>query len=484
MMENVDVIELILQQLDPLSFYRSRQVCKLWRDVANKPTALWSHVTDKIIADADDLEAGTFRENLEAIYPGIESDSSKLQQIYLDLVRYSFVVYDITVEKLQALDSPKENQTRLLSEDGTILLTTTPTSGGILEIELFDVIKGTKELYFYESRRAIELVRLSQDNKFVAMSSGYGYLEVIKLERPTCTVIYSRQYPSHFESLAVSAGGEVFMGKSIRLGGYSVVNLDTGEEMDIGHYRLDLSLRSMFDDLVLILPGRGETFIYGWTSETPITRERGQLWRYYEYLIKNDIFHYITRADAVPLVYHRGYFLSILRDEEGGPDQLALVHEEYKEPVGFKSIEEFAHKRKASSDTVGGEDSLNSGEESGGEEEEERESNVRHDDDEDDEEDDEDESEDVALSTMDSDSSYTLSTDATRVALLNNGYVHFYAFRHCLSEMYGKWSYCPYRRVLLPPGDYANAQLKMIDTDRLVILTKNTLLVLSLSLTP
>lgn len=74
-------------------------------------------------------------------------------------------------------------------------------------------------------------------------------------------LLFSRQYPSNINYLAISACGEVLFLRSQRLGGLIIVNIEEAIEIDIPHYRLDLTMSLQYHDKVLMLFGWNESII-------------------------------------------------------------------------------------------------------------------------------------------------------------------------------------------------------------------------------
>ncbi len=129
-----------------------------------------------------------------------------------------------------------------------------------------------------KSDRLAQVIAMSTDNKFIAVTYKYGYVEVYKL--PGFSVnssssqytyikpIFEKQYPSSISYLGISQNGEVLFIRSKRLGGLLLVNLRTKVEMDIPHYRLDLNMSLQLNDRILSISGWKESIIFGSAHET------------------------------------------------------------------------------------------------------------------------------------------------------------------------------------------------------------------------
>ncbi|ANB12966.1 hypothetical protein AWJ20_1244 [Sugiyamaella lignohabitans] len=113
--------------------------------------------------------------------------------------------------------------------------------------------------------------------------------------------IFTQIYPSIIKDLHISAGGEILFLRFSRLGGLILVNLDTNEEMDIGHYRLDLDLGLHHTDRVLTVSSRiGETVVFGRATDFNKERPRN-LWEYYKVLLSQEVSTCIPLTHAIPL---------------------------------------------------------------------------------------------------------------------------------------------------------------------------------------
>ncbi|ODQ78711.1 hypothetical protein BABINDRAFT_8955 [Babjeviella inositovora NRRL Y-12698] len=105
---------------------------------------------------------------------------------------------------------------------------------------------------------------MSSDNKHLAVAF-YGLVHVYRLNYTTMgasPIIFSRQYPSEIKYLGLSAHAEILFIQSMRIGGLLMINLETKEEVDFPHYRLDLTM-NLQNDFNLTISGFNETYVYG-----------------------------------------------------------------------------------------------------------------------------------------------------------------------------------------------------------------------------
>lgn len=235
--------------------------------------------------------------------------------------------------------------------------------------------------YCWNNDREVSQVVLSTDNRYLGVSYNVGYMEVHDLflsdkspqqpvlnkkfplssvtntsespgepVYPTETaILFARQYPSSINYLAISANGEVLFIRSQRLGGLIVVNIQTGNEIDIPHYRLDLSMSLQFDDKVLMLSGWNETIIFGKATHAEVEpseaksntsddiQPKGNLWDYFVYHIQNNISSYVPVERAIALQKINAY-LGFDCSRQGGLTVKVVLDEE--ELGGFKTLEQ------------------------------------------------------------------------------------------------------------------------------------------------
>lgn len=256
-----------------------------------------------------------------------------------------------------------------------------------------------KFYYCWKNDREVDQVVFSTDNSFLGVSYNVGFVEVHDLcvlgenrskmslnthfslspnndpsnynthdpysNQNNCTSIYpretillfSRQYPSNINYLAISACGEVLFLRSQRLGGLIIVNIEEAIEIDIPHYRLDLTMSLQYHDKVLMLFGWNESIIFGKAthssppedtqscqnqttkSNTPHSTSKQQgLWDYYLYLIENNISSYVPLEKAIALPKTNTYLgLDCIQEEDVLTLKVLLDEDEL---YGFKSIED------------------------------------------------------------------------------------------------------------------------------------------------
>lgn len=73
--------------------------------------------------------------------------------------------------------------------------------------------------------------------------------------------IFSQERPSVIHSLSLSYNAELLVFGRERLGGLTIVNPQTGEEIDLPHYRIGLTVSLEEDDRALYVTHNGETIV-------------------------------------------------------------------------------------------------------------------------------------------------------------------------------------------------------------------------------
>lgn len=243
-----------------------------------------------------------------------------------------------------------------------------------------DFIPYLKSVHSWTNDRAVRAVVLSRDLNYLAISYHVGYVEVHDLgiaqfsfvsaplknypvnlngtssfAQSTLCVFHS-QYPSSISYLALSANCEVLFLRSQRLGGLIVVNLQTGDVIDIPHYRLDLTMSLQFNDKVLLLSGWNETIIFGKAtpSSPDVLPKPGTLWEYFHSLIQNNISSYVPVEKAIALEKPNAY-LGFDCSQTGGFNLKIILDED--ELIGFTPLENIGDEDEEDVEDVGdGED--------------------------------------------------------------------------------------------------------------------------------
>lgn len=220
-----------------------------------------------------------------------------------------------------------------------------------------------KSVYTWKNERGVRDVVLSRDLHYLGVSYHVGYVEVhdlglsesstfrsepvnhqvtlngsLEYARSTLCLFHS-QYPSSISYLALSANCEVLFLRSQRLGGLIIVNLMTGDVIDIPHYRLDLSMSLQFNDKVLLLSGWNETIIYGRaTPASPnFTPKPGSLWEYYTSMIQAHISSYVPIEKAIALEKQNAY-LGFDCSQTGKP-VFKIILDEDEDEIEFTPLE-------------------------------------------------------------------------------------------------------------------------------------------------
>lgn len=198
--------------------------------------------------------------------------------------------------------------------------------------------KENEDYFLYNNKEVISTTTTSKNTT--------TYITMSRIYPIETKVLFSRQYPSAINYLAISKNGEVLFLRSQRLGGIIIVNLSTGEEIDIPHYRLDLSMSLQYNDKVLMMSGWNETIIFG--KATPDSKvnpssdkkqeddEECMLWKYFSYHLRNNISSYVPLERAIALPKTNAY-LGFDCSEIGGVNVKIILDED--ELIGFKSLE-------------------------------------------------------------------------------------------------------------------------------------------------
>lgn len=343
----VEVLQQILLLLEPTSYFNASQVCKRWRTTTRENAALTAHVRVHFTTPY----AVMHHESL--LYRQINGKQSQFDfenDIYLPLIKqqglheFVFSVYKILVSQLHKVKNADPDSVTI-SRDGTRLVQ-------LVKMKQFLVYRTYDITQDEGIRREIEVWRkveelpvssfLSSSGEYVVSVYSAGYMEVVRLVAPdSFKVIYSMQSPSAISHADVSSNGEVLLCRFTRLGGLMLINLKTGEELDTGHYRMDLSLHFQYLDKVLALPGFSETMVFGRTGSSYDLEPRMTLWEHFKSLIGKNESVYVPLEQAAALskpgtfLGFRNSFrnLYLWRNDEGNEDvssETDNVREEYE----------------------------------------------------------------------------------------------------------------------------------------------------------
>ncbi|ODV97563.1 hypothetical protein PACTADRAFT_47457 [Pachysolen tannophilus NRRL Y-2460] len=192
--------------------------------------------------------------------------------------------------------------------------------------------------YFLNTNKKLNFSAVSSNNKYLALAfSGlvqiYNLPSSVDQKEPISlndlTPIFSKQFPSIIKFLSIDDNCHVLFVRSLRLGGLSMMNLITNEEIEFPHYRLDLNMNSQINDHIILLNGYQETIAYGlpmrndpdnkeqqnehFNNSTsargynPITKKYkldpvvAPIWDYYENYISAGYEHIIPLTNIVPV---------------------------------------------------------------------------------------------------------------------------------------------------------------------------------------
>ncbi|KAK7206839.1 hypothetical protein BZA70DRAFT_275174 [Myxozyma melibiosi] len=192
------------------------------------------------------------------------------------------------------------------------------------------------------SDKKAQSVVVARDGKSIAIDFQHGYVEVYTLENlreneshsqetwgrssmygPRMNLmlkrIYHQQFPSTVHSIALTSNAEVLVLGFNRLGGLTIVNLKTGETLDLPHYRLDLGINLQLGDQALMLTGFNETMVMR-SFDPKDWEQKTSIWDYYARLIESTELRYVE-MEGVRGLNLRGWFIGIKPASTEDPPQ-------------------------------------------------------------------------------------------------------------------------------------------------------------------
>jgi F-box domain len=360
----IEVLRLIFLKLEPTSYFYASQVCKKWRSTCREKQTLSDHISEWFGGRQDLEHCMRLVQATEAPWkiPDANSYSNSEKSVYLPIIKqqglfeYFFPTHKILFTKdIGNCNSSFCKATDfVVSQDGTKILhvAVSKRSDHTIRLDLYDV-SGKDPVKRWSTSRHLGYepvdTYLSSGGDYIATSYLSGYVEVIRLlPGGTLKRVFFKQFPSDVLYLAVSKNGQVMFCRFTRLGGLILINLQTGEELDIGHYRMDLKMQLQFHDKVLALPGYSETVMFGGGKQqlpnhTDIDPDV-DLWDYYKQLTQQNQSVYVPLERAVALGvpnWYLGFAGTHLRlwkrDEEAEEEDEKEVQEEVERALGTNS---------------------------------------------------------------------------------------------------------------------------------------------------
>lgn len=125
--------------------------------------------------------------------------------------------------------------------------------------------------YFLNTNKRLNYATISQNQRYLVLVFS-GLIQVYSLPKTkdllpvdlnSIEPLFSKQQPSVVKFLSIDDNAHVLFLKSLRLGGLSMINLITGEELEFPHFRLDLGMNSYVNNHIIMLSGYQETIVYG-----------------------------------------------------------------------------------------------------------------------------------------------------------------------------------------------------------------------------
>jgi hypothetical protein len=320
-----EIIGKIIGLLDPVSFLYIGQTCKLLRVFSRNDTVLTDHLqtlmnwrgnddetpeddgeqTQTQSEDNDDSEQLTTTSPTKTVTPAppttytIDLSSTPLYSTYLNLLRQKWVARQMTL-KIHLRLSPDCRDTfasSWSSPDGSLLCVSLGKYIFVYSIGSEKFCNNIPPLYLFgwKTEEEIPLVTFSTDNEYMAVVFGFGRVRLYCMEEllskyrggiinlANVPAKYSKQFPSRIEYLAVSQKAFIMWVRARRLGGLTIINVETTNEIDVPHFRLDLRMSAQARDQVMTLIGNQEALIFGQadTLDEEDFTEEGALWEYY-----------------------------------------------------------------------------------------------------------------------------------------------------------------------------------------------------------
>ncbi|KAK9479110.1 hypothetical protein V1514DRAFT_292532 [Lipomyces japonicus] len=350
-----ETLLIIFSYLGSHCFLNTSQVCKRWRQLTRIGHVLASHIKSHI------LEPGREDGFLDLL--ANEHSDYNIYNFYQYLLRQKsiglefFLKYHIDGSEWLRRHPHFECSTH--SNDGKTYVVmyrdprTLPFPVRTIRVYQFKLERLRLAYSFVlatsTDRRATKVV-LSRDCQSLAIAYQIGYVEVYKLsalddepqikshfptpDPPELTCVFAKQYPSSIHSLAISCKAEMLVLGSQRLGGLLAIDLKTGTELDLPHYRLDLEVALEAQDRALLLRGWHETIVIrSLAVDDDDEGDRESVWEYFHALIMIHESCYVPLEKAVA-VQGGQYFVGIRTVDgtggqgAGGRHQLKLVYDQ------------------------------------------------------------------------------------------------------------------------------------------------------------
>ncbi|KAK9464258.1 hypothetical protein V1512DRAFT_268729 [Lipomyces arxii] len=369
-----EIVLQLISYLNPFAFLKFSHVCSRWRKLARLDKILEHHINYQL-CDFED-ERNKFSIEFESqLLDKFGDRSSTTLLIYQYLLRRKFVGlqlqlnYKVNCGSMTRLHPYYECST--ISADGSLYVVVfrNPKSlpSPLRTIQIYS-IKLTRPALLRtfvltkDTDKVAAKVVLARDAQSLAMAFYNGNVEVYRLSKPDpdtpgeltcCTPIFSMQHPSMIHSLGLSSNAELLVLGCHRLGGLTLVDLQSRRELGVPHYRLDLSMDLQKDD-TLLLRGWGETIVIRSFSKRK-WKSRDSIWSYFEEIIRRTESTYVQLEQTVCLDTRQFYIgLSVNRDLDAGSNSSGdnSLGEIYNSIDVFNGGETFDIEANASGTTV------------------------------------------------------------------------------------------------------------------------------------
>lgn len=305
-----EIIGKIVGYLDPPSFLYLGHTCKLLRLFSRNDNVLTEHLQTLTRWKGDDEEtpgdeetesegSGTTKTAITPATSTLDLSNTPLYATYLHLLRQKWVARQMTLKVHLRLspDCPNTFATSWSSPDGSLLCVSLGKYIFVYSIGSEKFCNNIPPLYLFgwKTEEEIPLVTFSTDNEYMAVVFGFGRVRLYCMEEllskyrggiinlANVPAKYSKQFPSRIEYLAVSQKAFIMWVRARRLGGLTIINIETTNEIDVPHFRLDLRMSAQSRDQVMTLIGNQEALIFGQadTLDEEDFSEEGALWEYY-----------------------------------------------------------------------------------------------------------------------------------------------------------------------------------------------------------
>ncbi|KAK9376356.1 uncharacterized protein V1513DRAFT_440105 [Lipomyces chichibuensis] len=368
-----EIILAVFSWLGSHCFLNVSQVCSRWYKLTRDDHILARHIKNHLCETLQEQEYLDIIRNEESVstestsWPKSAIRESGPYYLYLYMLRRKLVAMELYPKyRINCSDMTRAHphfECSTFSADGTLYVAvyrdgrTLPTPLRIIRV--YNLAENFPRLshsfaFTADTDRAATDVVLSRDVQSLAIAFNIGYVEVYKLrlagykcaftqspnQSPTstpqedmtssiCERVYSKQFPSSIHSLAVSSGIEMLVLGCRRLGGLTIINLSSGVELDVPHYRLDLEIGLQAKDEALCLRGWNETIVMRSFNEEA-WGEKENIWSYFEEVLNNMESTCVQLEEAVSLA-RRHFFIGTKIAREGNTDwQLGNEEEEWE----------------------------------------------------------------------------------------------------------------------------------------------------------